>query len=336
MNISCKTQPVTAIHTFYVLMELDIESKKNPNCGLSIHRQFVSYADRLAKSLFDYLAMICMGEARYANAYSEYAIEQFRNYDTTPSSRHMIYEHADMIDPIASVPALRDAFGCTWSAPSYGGKSWLELVETYAKYPEVSSTCFIDMVVNKQHNSGSVFTKPCLFKEVNRDFLYSFLDHRREYSAVTFYNLRLFDIAYHALEKAMKIGLVPRPDSQVFMENKGPAILPDPVEWGFIKLESYENQCLQYDDDICPDCGYHYDDCECWHCPNCGYKSDECVCPKCHSCGCVEEECSCNEFVSMAEYKAKKEKEGLPHGVYETYIESAKDCELSRPVRLGD
>lgn len=319
MDIACRTHPVTAIHTFYVLMELDVESRKNPNCGISIHRQFISYADRLAKSFFDYLAMICMGEARYGKVYSEYAIEQFRNYSTTASDRHQIYEHADMVDPIASAPALRDVFNCQWRAVSYGGKSWLELVETYTRYPEVSSTCFVDMVVNKQHNSGSVFTKPCLFHEVNRDFLYSFLDHRRENSAVTFYNLHLFDIAYNALEKAMKIGLVPRPDSPVFrMDNKGPAILPEPVNWGFIKLESYKNS---FDDsDICP---------------NCGEKSNECDCPKCHACGSVEDECMCDEFISIEAYKINKNKEELPHGVYETYIESTKDSELSRPARLG-
>lgn len=335
MDIACRTHPVTAIHTFYVLMELDVESRKNPNCGISIHRQFISYADRLAKSFFDYLAMICMGEARYGKMYSEYAIEQFRNYSTTASDRHQIYEHADMVDPIASAPALRDVFNCQWRAVSYGGKSWLELVNTYVRYPEVSSTCFVDMVVNKQHNSGSVFTKPCLFYEVNRDFLYSFLDHRRENSAVTFYKLHLFDIACNALEKAMKIGLVPRRDSFEFrMDNKGPAILPEPVNWGFIKLESYENE---HPCDICPNCGAHYDDCECWTCPQCGYKNCECSCPKCYECGCVEEECSCDEFISMEQYKNnKKNEEELPHGVYETYIESTKDSELSRPVRLGD
>jgi len=181
--------------SFYCMLEL--EELGYTSFQFRVYRK--KFESVFARKLRDYLFLICVGEARHAYEQTRKVIfPQLMPHSKGKNWRNSVYQDAVFFDPVASSKNLLYVFNdCYWYNSSYGGKNWGCLVNLYLKYGQVSDRLFIDMVLNKQHNNGTVFNKKIIFSDEttcinsNRDqtWLNTFLDERREHSPIkTVYN----------------------------------------------------------------------------------------------------------------------------------------------------
>lgn len=158
------------IATFYSLIELETRGYNT--------FQFKAYTKNFekafAKMLFDYTVFTCMGEARHARNHTR-GRRAFPELEMNGSAggethRNLVYANASEYDPMDTLEKMYDTFNSVkWYDSSYGGKKWGKLAEIGRTYGTVSNRVFIDSIVHLQHNSGSIFNKPLIFKNELRD-----------------------------------------------------------------------------------------------------------------------------------------------------------------------
>lgn len=300
------TDTLASIQNFYALVELDEIFSRNRACGLSVKRELATYSKYFAHQLFDYLAVICIGEARWATKYAKVYCPSL-SQNGYVRERDEIYKYHDMINPMSSAPALSSIFSSEWKDGGYGGTKWACLVNLYTKYGTIPDHLFIDMVVNKQHNNGSVFNKPILFDVVSSISLQTFLNFRRECDVLSYTGyLHLTSSVISYINEAVKLNMINEP---LFIS---PCLFVNwqkPLEWGFITLEAEDNEkityrarceyCGEYEDycscSICKECECKEAECTCSWCPDCDHKDWDCQCEICPECGEKLKHCTCDE-----------------------------------------
>ena len=337
------------IHNYYLLVALVEEMAGTPYEN-KLRRILDIFSRKFAKTLFDYCACICMGEARHAGRMAFVCIEQLPAY----KDRNAVYDQHELIDPIRSAPALIEVFESHWSGDSYGGEKWAEVARCYPKYETLSSKLFIDMIINKQHNTGSIFNKPILFRAIETSRLKDFLDYRREHDLLNgSLQMQVFSETYTLIKTMQADGYVKR----LRVTDAGPAIFPKPFEWGFIELETTDqshkfcpdcgnpyNDCTCHN--VCQYCGYPEDYCECGWCDECDHKEPECTCDICQECGYKEWECECSKCDKCGnktwectcddeedeEETTEEENTDDETTVFDAYQTAAGNCKQTRPI----
>ncbi len=164
-----KINIVDCISTFYLLYDIinTDTSKMNPllkrkvnSLNSELRFYFDRFSAQLARRLFDYLAVACYGEARYAREQCKSGV--FPIFVPQGYSRGDAIEYATKHDPFSYLEALELLFSKYKWDKAYGGKSWARVARLARKYGEISNIDFIDRVVNLTHNGGLVFDKNVL------------------------------------------------------------------------------------------------------------------------------------------------------------------------------
>lgn len=115
------------------------------------------YNTQFANAFFDYTVLACLGEARHADAASNYEIKGFPNADGTV--RRDIYR-CPHFEPKSAlqVCALLYSHHDDWK-PQYGGKPWEDIAKGGLYYYSDNPSVFIDYMVDLSHNNGVFFNK---------------------------------------------------------------------------------------------------------------------------------------------------------------------------------
>lgn len=161
----------------YVLEEMNMtaEWEKCPEALVSKFKAFrKGYQTRLARNLFDYLAIASMGEARHWNGN--------KGYTLIPQIRHVAWAMALTCDPRSFLPILSNIFHKgTWGG-SYGGPKWGAIADGAAHYFKHGDKplMFSDHVVDLSHNGGPAFNKGIIFRCENWAQYVAMLDRKRD------------------------------------------------------------------------------------------------------------------------------------------------------------
>lgn len=133
------------------------------------------YTERLeshiARSLRDYLALICLGEARHARgqeqpvrlAISTSPKKSDLKLVPLPGNRQEVYRKSLFLEPDLMLQVSRYVFEtCHWHG-SFGGKAWAHIAKWGGRFGSMPHSVFIDHVLDLEHNTGSIFNKPTLW-----------------------------------------------------------------------------------------------------------------------------------------------------------------------------
>lgn len=121
---------------------------------------FDEYCEDTARILRDYLAMVCLGEFRYAK--SEATVYN-KNCFSPNSSREEAYCYGVDYDPDNFLPIIEKCFRYFWWKKSIGGTNWANIAKAAQLYEKVPHVVYIDHVVDLFHNNNSCFDKPFIF-----------------------------------------------------------------------------------------------------------------------------------------------------------------------------
>lgn len=158
----------------------------HPGTGLQV-RQAVEafwqykreYESALARNLFDYLAVIALGEARHGRNVL------FDGVSKRSVGRSSMFKGALAYDPRHFLPAVAIAFEEGMYGGGYGGGSWGKICRAAAKYFQFKDMpiVFADHVVDLSHNGGVAFNKNIIFSRDMGDSAYiNMLDTKKETS----------------------------------------------------------------------------------------------------------------------------------------------------------
>jgi len=161
--------------TFYALEWLDklLEEKRFSRAALlqlseevKAFRHF--FEGKFARALFDYLAFICFGEARWSacESWGPLSLEIWQNVPASRlASRWRAYRLALNYDPSDFLPKLERLFTENEWLPSFGGENWARIAAFAQKFGgELSNWLFVDGAVSLQHNTGCPFNKGVIFE----------------------------------------------------------------------------------------------------------------------------------------------------------------------------
>ena len=274
-----------SVEQFYILSGLSA-IEKDTGAPLGASRLLDCYAKQFAVTLHDYLVTICIGEARHAERMSEIYCPQLTNLD---NNRDKCYEYTYMFDPKKALQSLCEVFSARWQGNAYGGNKWLDIAQSAMKFYSLSPICFIDSVINKEHNTGQVFNKSVIFETAGSQRLKDYLDFRRNkdiFADGFDWPILYGPVVKALLDKAQSRGLIGVLPSYLEYNETHRVTFPKPIEWGFLNLEVEENNSS-----YCDECGRNEADCTCLCCRKCGCKvSQKHWCSVCHQC---QECCDC-------------------------------------------
>ena len=207
----------------------------------AIHRK---YTDRLAGAFFDYIALASFGEARHAPSQAKcYILQICYNWNRDDAQQNIhtrteSYKKALRFDPYRFLPVLSILFHDGQWKDAYGGKRWGDIAKAGMMYKEVSSTVFVDYVVDLSHNGGSMFNKNILFQFYSGDSYIHMLSMKRTFSILEDANfLKTFSIAQNAkpfLKLAAKLGLIPT--SMIYSCAYESIEFPETIKWGMLPI----------------------------------------------------------------------------------------------------
>lgn len=243
-----KLDLLTAVASFYVLQDLITLPKPEFHPILNRYRptfeedlkSFTNFfSEKLAKTLFDYLALVSFGEARHAkNSCSAYIYGFPSNYE-----RDQQYSLATKYDPFQFLPIISNLFSnYKWLAGSFGGHSWGRIAHLASTYKEKTPVEFIDHVVDVSHNGGLAFDKSILIKMPNVAFYERLLNDKFEYSLIkdncTYNNYARYTIDYFVWDFYNKSRRLKYHDSHSFLFNISETGIsfPKPIKWGKKKI----------------------------------------------------------------------------------------------------
>jgi len=218
-----------AAATFYALE--DIKSRKYPNGASRLQKNTIDklqdevayfqgfIAERMAKTMFDYLALASLGEARHAqeNSQAQHILEDYAG-----KGRSEIYHHSIDYDPVEFLQELRILFDDEDWNDGYGGSSWARVCKRALAYFDISPIRFVDSAINICHNNGIVYNKGMLIGTPREEFI-EFLDFRSEQSFLDNefdYQLGIYGDCYKFIERAIKLNLIGGEGiSKIFIDN---------------------------------------------------------------------------------------------------------------------
>jgi hypothetical protein len=131
-----------------------------------------TYAATMARNLFDYLAIACMGEARH-----------FHTQSAIPKGRHIAYQFALEHDPRVFLPVLVNVFCKGKWGSSYGGPKWGNIAKAASLYFKMAGKplMFADHCVDLAHNGGLAFNKGIILKNPpDQGHYFAMLNQKRE------------------------------------------------------------------------------------------------------------------------------------------------------------
>lgn len=246
----------------------------------------MSEAERIASGMAlcmrDYLFMACMGEARHAH---DKAGLSFDEIDGNIDSRSGIFKKSRRYDPVKNLPLIKAVFLADGWGTSFGGAKWAELCDVALEYGTMSDILYVDKVVNKQHNSGTVFNKLEASQWMDIQGLEdglssSFLDARRAGTFLNNYYLRRLDIRVGRLLASFGVDLSSSTPLKPYVYK--------PVAWGDQVLDEPSQHepgdrcgCGSMAEHSCNDCGKPL-------CDECANSCEECGAYMCGEC---EHEC---------------------------------------------
>jgi hypothetical protein len=117
------------------------------------------YELELARTMFDYLTVACVGEMRHGHTWLNFPFG-------VPASRSDAYAKSISYDPRSILPTCAKAFNVKgkWGG-GYGGPKWANIASSAALYFKFRDypVVFADHVVDLTHNGGVAFNKGYVF-----------------------------------------------------------------------------------------------------------------------------------------------------------------------------
>jgi hypothetical protein len=116
-----------------------------------------TYVSKFSEAMFDYITLICFGEARHAYAHTDNRwriVGVPRGGGRSPSySKALRYDPWDVLRKCAKVFSVPG-----WDT-SYGGKSWARIANAGLMRAKLDAESWLDHCVDLSHNSGLCFDK---------------------------------------------------------------------------------------------------------------------------------------------------------------------------------
>lgn len=169
-NLATKIDIAQAALDLYSMVDLrDILPKKGITSGAAVYSLERCYADftkAFARSIFDYLCITCLGEARHSLHQAESLKISFgKGMPLSKLHRNETYRAATQFDPKQFLPQLVRLFNEGGWNGSFGGESWGKAAKYCLKWinGDMSDLLFIDFALNLHHNTGCIFNKGVIF-----------------------------------------------------------------------------------------------------------------------------------------------------------------------------
>jgi len=182
-----------------------------------------TYQTRLARNLFDYLAIAGMGEARH-----------WKGNNTIPTNRHEAWCYSLKYDPRSFLPVLSKLFhDGVWGHGSFGGSKWGLIADGaafYFKYLD-KPLLFSDHVVDLSHNGGPAFNKGIILTSQSWASYIAMLNRKRDGSLVEGHHTLIlpFEVGlWFKMFQCLKALVI---DQEPVIELRNDPIMP-PMGWG--------------------------------------------------------------------------------------------------------
>ena len=258
--LGCKTNLVTALTSFYVIQDmLHNMNSHNSNCmlrrrissfydNLNVYNQ--EFSEKLANSLFSYLSLTALCEARHSLRRSSATLKFFINKSKENKlilelGKDVIYFLGSKFSPKSFLPTLEDIFYTYVWESNFGGVSWGRITTLAKKYYTTSNIIFIDLVAGLIHNNGVAYNKSIIFPNISEGTLSGkalkrLLDFKRNKSLVNDnpflmraegYEIK-YELDYRTFsfyKEARELGLHKSPLNKFFVANLK---FNKPVKWG--------------------------------------------------------------------------------------------------------
>jgi len=192
-----------------------------------------TYQHKLARAIYDYLALICFGEARHAKNRASHYVDGL----PTCSERSTQYDRAAQYNPQQFLPVLEELFNiATWES-GYGGTSWARIARAAQMYGTVPDAVFIDHCVDLSHNNSLCFNKEeaDIFTLRWAAGYKTMLDRKARWAPTSFIDeyVNNFSYAmYSLLVRAQRLGLINNNIPQIEITNDADEWEYEPIKWG--------------------------------------------------------------------------------------------------------
>lgn len=116
-----------------------------------------TYVSKFSEAMFDYLTLICFGEARHASAQTQnrwHVMGVPRG-----GSRGSSYNKARRYDPWDVLRKCEEVFRVPRWSSTYGGKSWARIANAGLMRAKLDAESWLDHCVDLSHNGGLCFDK---------------------------------------------------------------------------------------------------------------------------------------------------------------------------------
>lgn len=162
-----------AVYNFYALEEASL-SDNLPSCFNERYKEFL---ESTARTMFDYLATICMSEARHAY-YTTWNVYGVNNEN---KSRHNAWTLGRHYNPRQSLKVCEYIFPRASFPGGYGGKNWENIAKCAGRYFTLPVKSWFDHVVDLAHNGGLAFNKGVFwYNPANPNHYISMLNRRKK------------------------------------------------------------------------------------------------------------------------------------------------------------
>lgn len=255
------------IREFYALEAMSVMAHPIPfNHGhdkwVEEFNEFKSaFVNQLAKAMFDYMVLVCLGEARHAKNKCDYDIAIFENLPGS-FARNDCYA-CPHFEPRNLLLTFAELFEESWTgdrwADGYGGNAWADIAKGALLYYTMSPEVFIDHAVDLSHNNGVFFNKKNYIFVLNSDEndVKTFLDFKRKAIPEAVWALCKNCVSYETqklYERAINLGVITKLTNEKLEEvytetygiSKSPEIWNDdtvdklmsyiPIKWGTTRL----------------------------------------------------------------------------------------------------
>lgn len=153
-----------------------------PELSQVVRETRAPWEEKFARAIADYLAIICLGEARHGAREGPGTFRGFGSERYIPH-RGAVYRKASRFDPCEICLRTAELFAGQWN-PQFGGLSWARIARhagVYWSREARNTTLWLDKALNLAHNHGLCFDKTTtIFTEAYLAQLRGFFRHRRE------------------------------------------------------------------------------------------------------------------------------------------------------------
>lgn len=216
-----------AVYNFYALEEMSLEEDKLPACFAERRKEFI---DSTTRTMFDYLAMICLTECRHSfgTTWNIYG-------NTNTYSRNAAWTNGVNYNPRQFLKVCEYLFENTKFPGGYGGASWAKIAHCALRYFDLPPITWFDHVVDLAHNGGLAFNKGIFWHcPGNSDLYIKMLDRRKTGSIFDDFDGRYVDFT-SCIGELRWI-----PYCLGFTDKPGPKY--PPIDWGSALVVCQTNQ----------------------------------------------------------------------------------------------